>query len=223
MKLQAGDKVEFIIGEGGQVLLTPVKTSVKEVYGILHRPWQPVVSIEEMDAAIRWQESCSNRVFRTARLEKMQGDFDKTIGMKEEKRKIMFLKNLAQELSLDIIYAFGSRAKEVAEALSGQSCALSHSPSDVDIGVKPLPGRSLTISDKVEIAQRIEDVLDVPRVDLVCLPEADPFLAANIIRGERIYAGDDDRADEYELYILRRAGDCLHLERERLALIMGEE
>ncbi len=135
----------------------------------------------------------------------------------------MFLENLAQEFSLDIIYAFGSRAREVACALSSPGGSLPKSHSDVDIGVKPLPGRSLTVSDKVEIAQRVEDELDVPRVDLVCLPETDPFLAANVIRGERLYAGDDDRADEYELYILRRAGDCLHLERERLALIMGDD
>ncbi len=57
LKLQAGDKVEFIIGEGGQVLITPVKMSVKEVYGILHRPGQSVVSIEEMDSVIKKRAS----------------------------------------------------------------------------------------------------------------------------------------------------------------------
>jgi predicted nucleotidyltransferase len=135
----------------------------------------------------------------------------------------MFLERLAQEFNLDIIYAFGSRAREVADALASKGQALPESLSDVDIGVKPLPGQDLTVSDKVEIAQRVEDMLDVPRVDLVCLPEVDPFLAANVIRGERLYSRDHHRADEYDLYILRRAGDCLHLERERLALIMGEE
>ena len=140
-----------------------------------------------------------------------------------EKREDMFLESLAQEFNLDIIYAFGSRAREVADALASEGQALPESLSDVDIGVKPLPGQDLTVSDKVVIAQRIEDELDVSRVDLVCLPEADPFLAANVIRGERLYARDGHRADEYDLYILRRAGDCLHLERERLALIMGAE
>lgn len=59
-------------------------------------------------------------------------------------------------------------------------------------------------------------------MDLIVLPEADPFLAANIIRGERLYCSDAYLADEYELYILRRAGDLIPLERERIALIMGD-
>ena len=40
---------------------------------------------------------------------------------------------------------------------------------------------------------------------------------------ERLYAEDEYLADEYELYIFRRAGDCAHLERERVALILGED
>ena len=49
--------------------------------------------------------------------------------------------------------------------------------------------------------------------------EADPFLAANIIRGERLFCADVLAADEYELYVLRRAGDLAPLERERLSLL----
>ncbi|GAB4526179.1 MAG: hypothetical protein Kow0063_00110 [Anaerolineae bacterium] len=60
-------------------------------------------------------------------------------------------------------------------------------------------------------------------VDLVCSPEADPFLAANVVHGERLYARDEYEADEYDLYVLRRAGDLIPLERERMALILGEE
>jgi hypothetical protein len=35
----------------------------------------------------------------------------------------------------------------------------------------------------------------------------DAFVAVNIIRGERLYVEDDYLADEYELYVLRRALD----------------
>jgi hypothetical protein len=69
----------------------------------------------------------------------------------------------------------------------------------------------------------LEDLFNVERVDLVCLPETDPFLAANIVRGERSYGRDEYEADEYDLYILRRAGDLAPLERERMALILGEK
>ena len=59
-------------------------------------------------------------------------------------------------------------------------------------------------------------------VDLVILSEADPFLAAEIIRGERLFALDEYEADEFDLYILRRAGALAPLERERMGLILGE-
>ena len=74
----------------------------------------------------------------------------------------------------------------------------------------------------MRLALALEDLLGVTRVDLVCFLEADPFLAANVVRGERLYACDTYQADEYELYILRRAGDLAPLERERMALILGE-
>ena len=60
-------------------------------------------------------------------------------------------------------------------------------------------------------------------MDLIIILEADPFLAANIIRGERIYCRDEYEADEYDLYILRRAGDLIPFERERIALIMEKD
>jgi hypothetical protein len=68
----------------------------------------------------------------------------------------------------------------------------------------------------------LEEFFNVQRVDLVILPEVDAFLAANIIRGERIYAEDSYVADEYELFVLRRAGDLAELERERMAMILQE-
>lgn len=132
-----------------------------------------------------------------------------------------FWAHLAARFKLQIVYAFGSRAKEVA-AWPGTKWQFPASDSDVDIGVKPSPGCSLDPMEKVGIAQSVEDALGVPKVDLVVLPEADPFLAANIIRGERLYCTDTYMADEYELYILRRAGDLIFLEKERIALIMGD-
>jgi hypothetical protein len=95
-------------------------------------------------------------------------------------------------------------------------------PSDTDIGVQPLAGKKWSVPEKVEFAGMVEELLAVSRVDLVCLNEADPFVAAEIIRGERLFAADSYEADEYELFILRRAGDLAPLERERMALVLGE-
>lgn len=131
------------------------------------------------------------------------------------------LQQLCESFNVDILYAFGSRAGEVRAWLDGETASLTPSPSDVDIGVKPAPGIRLSVHDKVRLAIALEDLFGVHRVDLVSLDDADPFLAAEIIRGERLYARDEDDADEYDLYILRRAGDLIPLERERIALILG--
>jgi len=130
------------------------------------------------------------------------------------------LANLCYEYGIDILYAFGSRAKEVKSWLKEDLGDLPPSLSDIDIAIKPISGIYLDIKEKVQLTIALEDFFKVPRADLVVIPEADPFLAANIIRGERLFCRDPYRADNYELYILRRAGDLAPLERERLALIM---
>jgi predicted nucleotidyltransferase len=121
---------------------------------------------------------------------------------------------------IDLVYAFGSRACEIREFICGRGEIDNENSSDVDMGVKSSPKRkAMSVREKVEMAAEIEDLLGVGRVDLVILSEADPFLSANIVRGERIFCRDPYAADEYELYILRRAGDLAPLEKERLSLI----
>jgi uncharacterized protein len=90
------------------------------------------------------------------------------------------------------------------------------------MGVRIEAGASLGPSGRVKLALEIEDLLEVSRVDLVVLQEADPFLAVEIIRGELVYAEDLDRQARYELYILRRAGDLLPFKKERIRMIMEE-
>ena len=104
-----------------------------------------------------------------------------------------------------------------------KSDSLVESNADIDIAVLPDFRNLLSAREKVEIVLELEDLFGVSRVDLVILPEADPFLAVNAIRGVRIYCNDDHRADEYELYVLRRAGDLIPLERERISIIMEEK
>ena len=141
----------------------------------------------------------------------------------QQEERTSTLARLCQELQVSILYAFGSRAREVQEWLEGKRASLPAGPVDVDVGVKPAQGVRLSVHDKVRLALALEDLLGVARVDLVSLSDADPFLAANVIRGERLYVRDSYEADEYELYVLRRAGDLAPLERERMALILGEE
>jgi len=83
-------------------------------------------------------------------------------GIKEE------IGRLAAKYGLQIIYAFGSRAKEALEVVEGRMGKLSSTPSDLDIGVKA--EKPLTVEEKVEIAIFFEDLFDLPRVDVVILP-----------------------------------------------------
>jgi predicted nucleotidyltransferase len=130
------------------------------------------------------------------------------------------LARISTKYDLIAIYAFGSRAKETAALVRHEFDKFGDRDRDVDIAVLPDFQVVLSAREKVEIALELEELFGAPRVDLLILPEADPFLAANAVRGERIFSRDTYASDEYELYVLRRAGDLIPLERERIRLIM---
>ena len=134
---------------------------------------------------------------------------------------IQRLEDLSSRYRLTAIYAFGSRVKDISVAVYDDKALPPFSLSDIDIAILPEVGVRLTLRQKVRFTFEMEDIFSVTRGDLIILPEVDPFLAVQAIRGDRIYCRDTHRADEYELYILRRAGDLIPLEKERIELIMG--
>jgi predicted nucleotidyltransferase len=125
------------------------------------------------------------------------------------------IRSLANRAGVEIVYVFGSRAGEIASSVKEKAGGLAVNSSDIDFGVL-LPGGAWTVQEKVRFAQALEDLFGVERVDLVVLNEADPFLAAEVIRGERLFERDRRRVDEYELFVLRRVGDLAPFERERM-------
>lgn len=130
------------------------------------------------------------------------------------------LEQLCRDAGAGTLYAFGSRAREALQWLRGDREAFPSGPSDLDVGVLPAPDRLWTVREKVRFAIALEDLFGCNRVDLVLLPEADPFVAAEVVRGECLFTADLKRSDEYELYVLRRAGDLAPLEKERQELIL---
>lgn len=118
------------------------------------------------------------------------------------------------------LYVFGSRSAEMLDFIRGDAHQLSESQSDLDVGV--LPHSPFSIEDKVNLTLELETFFNSTKVDLIVLPEADSFLAANVIRGERVYAEDPYLADEFDLFVLRRAGDLAELERQRMEMILRE-
>ncbi|MDH7514215.1 MAG: nucleotidyltransferase domain-containing protein [Clostridiales bacterium] len=132
------------------------------------------------------------------------------------------LQEICRNHRVDSLYLFGSRSEEVRHWLDEIPDDSDQSSSDIDVGIRIEADRRWTVEKKVSLALDLEEFFGCRRVDLVLLNEADPFLATEIIRGERVYAQNEQGADEYDLYVLRRAGDLARLEKERMALIFGE-
>lgn len=104
------------------------------------------------------------------------------------------------------LYLFGSRARGEATERS-----------DVDVGI--LFCQEVALRDVLLLEDALEQHLGLP-VDVVDAARASAFLALDVIRGERVYCSDPDRCDEFELYVMRRAGDLAPFERERRRLLM---
>ena len=133
------------------------------------------------------------------------------------------LEALCHQYDLVALYAFGSRADEVAARVDGTGTEASSPASDVDIGVLPVRGRRLTAQDRVRLMIALEDLLEVARVDLVVLPEASPYLALDVVSGALLYTTDADAEANYQLYVLRRAGDLAPFELERRRMLLAGE
>lgn len=116
---------------------------------------------------------------------------------------------ICRQFDVVILYVFGSRAQEVQAWLAHESATLATGPSDVDVAVKYVTGTEREPIEKVRLMLALEDFFCVNRVDLIVLEEANPFLAANATRGERLFADSDYAADEYELYVWRREADLI--------------
>jgi len=138
-------------------------------------------------------------------------------------RRYDALKELCKQYSLIAVYAFGSRATEIAARVRGESARMEHPASDIDIGVLPAKGHLLGLDEKIHLAMALEDLLGVDRVDLGVLPEAKPYLALDIVRGDLLCVTDADEEANYQLYVLRRAADLAPYEYERRRMILAGE
>lgn len=106
-------------------------------------------------------------------------------------------------------YLFGSRSRgDETEA------------SDLDLAV--LCDTALELDRLIELEDELRRACGAS-VDLVDLARATPFLALDIVRGERIFERDGRRLDEFDLYVLRRAGDLAPFERERRRTLLAAE
>jgi len=122
------------------------------------------------------------------------------------------------EIGETIASALAPRAEVVGAYLFGSRVdGDAHSRSDVDVGV--LGRGPLGLDALVALENGLEERLGLP-VDVVDLWTANAFLALAAVKGERVYEHDALALDEFDLYVLRRAGDLAHFERERRAALL---
>jgi predicted nucleotidyltransferase len=107
------------------------------------------------------------------------------------------------------VYLYGSRSR-------GEE----RPDSDVDVGV--LYGDPADVFDVIDFELALRDELGLP-VQAVDVGRCSAFLAFDVISGERIYCTDSTRCDEFDLYVMRRAGDLLPYERERIRMVLSGE
>lgn len=146
------------------------------------------------------------------------GEFMSPAGRKQN--QAARLSELARTYRLADIYAFGSRAGEIAAMIRTGRALKRRSSSDLDIGIRPKKGHRLSPRDVIDLTIELEDLFGVSRVDLVLLPGAEPFLAWDIIKGELLYTEDPLDQAYFELFVLRRASDLLPFKRERIEMIL---
>ncbi len=53
LNLHPGDRIDFVIGENGKVIIEPATLDAKELEGILSRPGKKTVTVDEMKNAVR--------------------------------------------------------------------------------------------------------------------------------------------------------------------------
>jgi uncharacterized protein len=131
------------------------------------------------------------------------------------------LKEFAGRYNFSFLNSFGSKSLEVRDFISGKINIIEKNGSDIDIGVYYKNRYKPSIKEKTKLTLELEEFFNINKVDLIDLSEAKTFLALDIIKGELLYCDDPDTQSEFELYILRKAGDLAFFERERRNMIMG--
>jgi predicted nucleotidyltransferase len=109
---------------------------------------------------------------------------------------------VAGESDVLAAYLFGSRARGEAR-----------DRSDLDVAVLELPGRTLGLEGEDRLRRAIAAATGLS-VDVARLLPSSPVLAFEVLAtGRRVFARDEQRADEIEEDLLRRYRDAEHIRR----------
>lgn len=111
-----------------------------------------------------------------------------------------------KKYGVDIAYLFGSQKDKGLRFLKGEEVK-PNTNSDLDIGihVKELPKNMFDFYGG--LYSELSSIFEPFEIDIVLLNEVDYIIKYEIITGYRIYAENEDFADEYEEIIIKFAED----------------
>ncbi|MDI6871771.1 MAG: nucleotidyltransferase domain-containing protein [Bacillota bacterium] len=120
------------------------------------------------------------------------------------------LRELCRRHGLALVYLFGSQAANGARLLDGETAAPSDALADLDVGVvtlEPLLPPHERYQFYARLFNDLEDVFKPFPLDLVLLEENHSVFQLEAIKGICVYQVSEEKRDEYEMNILRRAAD----------------
>lgn len=120
------------------------------------------------------------------------------------------LESICSKYGIALLYLFGSQAGAGMEILSGEQVAPDDPLTDLDVGVitkTPLPQPPWRARLFAALYNDLEDLFKPFRLDLVLLEETHSVFQAEALKGICIYRESEEKQDDYEMMILRRAAD----------------
>jgi len=105
-----------------------------------------------------------------------------------------------------LAYVFGSNQDSGTRFLEG-SPGKAHEPSDMDIGLLIAPSSRTLYESYGSLYLELSRFFAPFRIDIVLLHEVHSLLKFDIISGCRIYAEDEQFADDYEDLVMKFASD----------------
>jgi predicted nucleotidyltransferase len=116
------------------------------------------------------------------------------------------VQDLARKFDCVLIYLFGSQAEGGKRFLEGEEIRPdAYSDLDVAVAFRNLPTGTIKIYG--EIYKEISEIFNLFNIDLIFIQEMSPLFQYEIIKGVRIYEGDERIAEEFEEGVMKKAED----------------
>jgi len=120
------------------------------------------------------------------------------------------LANICRRNGVALVYLFGSQARAGARILAGENVVTRDPLADLDVGIvteKPLLPPPRRRKFYAGLYNDMEELFKPFCLDLVLLEENHSVFQLEAIKGICAYQVSQDKRDDYEMMVLRRAAD----------------